>query len=198
MCSREIFTKKCRQKQIFDSDLKGAWHYNHVTFTPIAKHFTLYCRLIYMLSILCVRLTIKVKVGIPESFKVGWYPPQKKLGRVTLTEGFLRYRFGGLIFGGAYTWRGLFSEFYGRLFQSSPGPLFQNEGRCSAFDLEIIFHSHANKTHFQKKGCAPSLILKVRVFGVRKWPILGSKKNGVGRVFLLRHLAQHSRARRHF
>ena len=59
---------------IFDSDLKGSWHYNHVTFTPIAKKFMLYCRLIYMLSILCVRLTIKVKVGIPESFKVGWYP----------------------------------------------------------------------------------------------------------------------------
>ena len=77
MCSREIFTKKCRQQQIFDSDLKGAWHYNHVTFTPIAKIFMLYCRLIYMLSILCVRLTIKVKVGIPESFKVGWYPPKK-------------------------------------------------------------------------------------------------------------------------
>ena len=77
MCSREIFTKKCRQQQIFDSDLKGAWHYNHVTFTPIAKIFMLYCRLIYMLSILCVRLTIKVKVGIPESFKVGWYPLKK-------------------------------------------------------------------------------------------------------------------------
>ena len=28
-----------------------------------------------------------------------------------LTEGFLRYEFGGLIFGGAYTRRGLFSEF---------------------------------------------------------------------------------------
>ena len=27
--------------------------------------------------------------------------------------GFLLYRFGGLIFGGAYTWRDLFSEFYG-------------------------------------------------------------------------------------
>ena len=77
MCSREIFTKKRRQQQIFDSDLKGAWHYNHVTFTPIAKNFMLYCRLIYMLSILCVRLTIKVKVGILESFKVGWYPPKK-------------------------------------------------------------------------------------------------------------------------
>ena len=29
--------------------------------------------------------------------------------------------------------------------------------------MEITFHSHANKTHFYKKGCAPSLILKVRV-----------------------------------
>ena len=84
MCSREIFTKECRQQQIFDSDLKGAWHYNHVTFAPIVKHFMLYCRLIYMLSILCVRLTIKVKVEIPESLKVEWYPP-KKLGRVTLS-----------------------------------------------------------------------------------------------------------------
>ena len=33
--------------------------------------------------------------------------------RGDLTEGFLRYEFGGHIFGGAYTWRGLFSEFYG-------------------------------------------------------------------------------------
>ena len=32
--------------------------------------------------------------------------------RGELTEGFLRYRFGGLIFGGGYTWRSLFSEFY--------------------------------------------------------------------------------------
>ena len=77
MSSREIFTKKCQQQQIFDSGLKGALHYNHVTFTPIAKTFMLHCRLICMLSILCVRLTIKVKVGIPESFKVGWYPPKK-------------------------------------------------------------------------------------------------------------------------
>ena len=41
------------------------------------------------------------------------------LQRGDLTEGFLRYDFfflgGGLIFGGAYTWRGLFSEFYGIL-----------------------------------------------------------------------------------
>ena len=35
--------------------------------------------------------------------------------RGDLTEGFLRYRFRGLIFGEAYTWRGLFSEFYAML-----------------------------------------------------------------------------------
>ena len=33
--------------------------------------------------------------------------------RGDLTESFLCYRFGGLIFGRAYTWWGLFSEFYG-------------------------------------------------------------------------------------
>ena len=59
-----------------------------------------------------------------------------------------------------------------RPFPSSPGPLFQKEGRCSAFGMEIIFHSHTNKTHFHKQGCAPRLILKVRVFGTRKWPVL--------------------------
>ena len=32
--------------------------------------------------------------------------------RGNLTEGFLRYQIGGLIFGGSYTGRGLFSEFY--------------------------------------------------------------------------------------
>ena len=36
-----------------------------------------------------------------------------------LTEGFLHYRLGRLIFGGAYTWRGLFSEFYGIYFRHS-------------------------------------------------------------------------------
>ena len=50
-------------------------------------------------------------------------------------------------------------------------PLYQNEVRCSAFDMEMIFHSHANKIHFHNKGCALDLILKVRVFGTRKWPI---------------------------
>ena len=58
-----------------------------------------------------------------------------------------------------------------RPFPSSPGPLYQNEVKCSAFDMKMIFHSHANKTHFHKKGSAPGLILKVRAFGTRKWPL---------------------------
>ena len=40
-------------------------------------------------------------------------PPQGAyIRRGVLTEGFLRYDFGGLTFARAYTWRGLFSEFY--------------------------------------------------------------------------------------
>ena len=38
-----------------------------------------------------------------------------------------------------------------RTFPSFPGPLYQNEVKCSAFDMEMIFPSHANKTHFHRK-----------------------------------------------
>ena len=52
-----------------------------------------------------------------------------------------------------------------------PGLCVKTRVGAQPLDMEIIFHSHGNKTHFHKKGCAPSLILKVRVFGTRKWPI---------------------------
>ena len=45
------------------------------------------------------------------------FPSTTPLGayiwRGDLTEGFLCYEFGRFIFGMAYTWKGLFSEFYG-------------------------------------------------------------------------------------
>ena len=47
-----------------------------------------------------------------------------------------------------------------RPFSSSPRPLYQNKVKCSAFDMEMIFHSHANRTHFHKKGCAMASFLK--------------------------------------
>ena len=52
-----------------------------------------------------------------------------------------------------------------------PRPLYRNEVKCPALDMKMIFHSHVNKTHFHKKGCVLGLILKVRVFVTREWPI---------------------------
>ena len=48
------------------------------------------------------------------------------------------------------------SSFLGMLrtnwpFQSYPGPLYQNDVKCSAFDKEMIFHSHANKNSFSQE-----------------------------------------------
>ena len=43
---------------------------------------------------------------------------------------------------------------------------------CKAVDMKMIFYSQANTTHFQKKRCAFGLILTVRVFASRKWPII--------------------------
>ena len=56
-------------------------------------------------------------------------PREAYMWRGDLTEGFLRYRFGELIFGGAYTWRGLFSEFYGNTNVDRYVFLFRGKGR---------------------------------------------------------------------
>ena len=48
--------------------------------------------------------------------------------RGNLTEGFLPHDFGGLIFGGAFTSRGLFSEFYGTS-KCDDGYIFVKRGR---------------------------------------------------------------------
>ena len=58
-----------------------------------------------LLFLLCFSLYFQ-EGNFPSTSPQGAY-----LWRGDLTEGALRYRFGGLIFGGAYTWRGLFSEF---------------------------------------------------------------------------------------
>ena len=41
---------------------------------------------------------------------------------------------------------------HNRPLPSSPGPLYQNEVKSSAFDMEMIFFSLASKTHFHRKG----------------------------------------------
>jgi len=38
--------------------------------------------------------------------------------------------------------------------------------------MKMIFNYDANKTHFHNKGFALNLVLRVRFFGTRKWPIV--------------------------
>ena len=60
---------------------------------------------------------------------------------------------------------------FNRPFPSSKKSHFQSEAKCEAIDMKMIFNYDANKTHFHNKGFALSLVLKVRFFGTRKWPI---------------------------
>ena len=59
--------------------------------------------------------------------------------------GFLRYRFGGLIFGGACTWRALFSEFYGQLhndgFNTYRDMMYSTKHETTALEI------HSDKGH---------------------------------------------------
>ena len=63
-----------------------------------------------------------------------------------------------------------------RPFPSSKKSHFQNEAKCEAIDMKMIFNYYANKTHFHNKGFALSLVLKVRFFGTRKWPIIATSR----------------------
>ena len=47
-------------------------------------------------------------------------------------------------------------------FRVPPGFCFKTRIGAQPSIWKWFFHSHSNKTHFHKKGCAPSLILKVR------------------------------------
>ena len=58
-----------------------------------------------------------------------------------------------------------------RPFPSSKKSHLQSEAKCEAIDMKMIFNYDANTTHFHNKGFALSLVLKVRFFGTRKWPI---------------------------
>ena len=58
-----------------------------------------------------------------------------------------------------------------RPFPSSKKSHFQSEAKCEAIDTKMIFNYYANISHFHDKGFALSLVLKVRFFGTRKWPI---------------------------
>ena len=60
-----------------------------------------------------------------------------------------------------------------------PGLCFKTRVGAQPLIWKSFFHSHANKTHFHKKGCTPSLILKVRFLelGIGLSPIPGNLKS---------------------
>ena len=60
---------------------------------------------------------------------------------------------------------------FNRPFPSFKKSHFQSEAKCETIDMKMSFNYDANKTYFHNKGFALSLVLKVRFFGTRKWPI---------------------------
>ena len=54
---------------------------------------------------------------------------------------------------------------------SFKNPHFQNEARCTTFLVKMSFICMRMKNDFHIKGWAPTLVLKERPGGTRKWPI---------------------------
>ena len=58
-----------------------------------------------------------------------------------------------------------------RPFPSSKKSHFQTEAKCETFVVKMSFICIIIENHFHINGFALSLVLKVRFFGTRKWPI---------------------------
>ena len=84
MCSRDIFTKKCWQQQIFDSDLKGAWQPRDI-YSDRQKFYVILYIDLYVVHSMCQTYD-KSKGGDTRELQSRLVPPKKKLGRVTLNN----------------------------------------------------------------------------------------------------------------
>ena len=58
-----------------------------------------------------------------------------------------------------------------------PGSLYENKVKCSAFDVEMILHSHENKTHFTKNY--------VRLDSFWRWGFLELGSGSLVAIFLM-------------
>ena len=68
-------------------------------------------------------------------------------------------------------WRRVEVARINRPLPSSKNPHFQNEARCTTFQVKMSFICMRMKNEFHIKGWAPSPVLKQRPGGTRKWPI---------------------------
>ena len=60
---------------------------------------------------------------------------------------------------------------YKRPLPSSKNPHFQNDARCTTFLVKMSFICMRKKNDFHIKGWAPTLVLKQKPRGTRKWSI---------------------------
>ena len=74
---------------------------------------------------------------------------------------------------GSYGFMGLLivCVFRNSPFSSCLKPLFQSEAKCEAIDMKMIVFFSWTKNSLHKKGFSFRLVLKVRVFGTRKWHV---------------------------
>ena len=82
------------------------------------------------------------------------------------------------------------AESWNRPFPSSKKSHFQNEAKCETFVVKMSFICIIIENHFHINGFALSLVLKVRFFGTRKWPINRSFPSSPGLCFKTRVGAQ--------
>ena len=68
-------------------------------------------------------------------------------------------------------------------FPSSKKSHFQNEAKCETFVVKMSFICIIIENHFHINGFALSLVLKVRFFGTRKWPIKLSVNHHIQNVY---------------
>ena len=68
-------------------------------------------------------------------------------------------------------WSRQFVIIVNRPLPSSKNPHFQNEAKCTTFLVKMSFICMRMKNDFHIKGWAPTLVLKQRPGGTRKWTI---------------------------
>ena len=71
------------------------------------------------------------------------------------------------------------NELENRPLPSSKNPPFQNEARCTTFLVKMSFICMRIENDLHIKGWAPTLVLKQRPGGTRKWTIGTLKVSGV-------------------
>ena len=81
---------------------------------------------------------------------------------------------------------------WNRPLPSSKNPHFQNEARCTTFLVKMSFICMRMKNDFLIKSWTPTLVLKQKPWGTRKWPIsdvISQETNGdVTKCWLLSHV----------